>query len=308
MASDDPRFPLSPPLPPAVLARVRDTPLKPEPVTLPGRFVVLEPYSSAAHIPSLWAGLNGGPYLGHPAYDHEALVWRYIWGAPATEEALAARLNKHRDAPDARMWTVRLRQGVPLAAAVAAAAGADAGSPRSDVASPSSPSSPSSSPPTFGPPGPVVGIIGLIANRPENLCAEVAFVVTTPALQATPATTEAAFLLLGHCFDSLAYRRVEWKTNTQNARSRRAAERLGFVFEGVFRRHFLVQEGRSRDTAWFSMIGPDYWGWDKGEEEEGGEGGEGRKEGAKASLAAFIASPKAVELFARRAKELEGGA
>jgi hypothetical protein len=56
-----------------------------------------------------------------------------------------------------------------------------------------------------------------------------------------------------HAFDDLGHRRLEWKCDAQNARSRRAAERLGFTFEGVFRQHMVVK-GRNRDSAWFSVI------------------------------------------------------
>jgi RimJ/RimL family protein N-acetyltransferase len=67
------------------------------------------------------------------------------------------------------------------------------------------------------------------------------------------ANTEAAYLLLREAFESWGYRRVEWKCDSLNARSRAAAERLGFTFEGVFRSHMIVK-GRNRDTAWFSML------------------------------------------------------
>lgn len=56
-----------------------------------------------------------------------------------------------------------------------------------------------------------------------------------------------------HAFDDLGYRRLEWKCNALNAASRRAALRFGFKFEGVFRQH-MISKGRSRDTAWFSII------------------------------------------------------
>ncbi len=67
------------------------------------------------------------------------------------------------------------------------------------------------------------------------------------------ANTEAAYLLLRAAFESWGYRRAEWKCDALNARSRAAAERLGFTFEGVFRSHMIVK-GRNRDTAWFSML------------------------------------------------------
>jgi RimJ/RimL family protein N-acetyltransferase len=74
-----------------------------------------------------------------------------------------------------------------------------------------------------------------------------------PSAQRTEANTEAAYLMLAESFDELGYRRVEWKCDALNARSRAAAIRLGFTFEGVFRQHMVVK-GRNRDSAWFSML------------------------------------------------------
>ena len=67
-----------------------------------------------------------------------------------------------------------------------------------------------------------------------------------------PQATEAIYLLARHAFDDLRYRRLEWKCNALNAGSRRAAERLGFSFEGVFRQHMIIK-GRNRDTAWYAI-------------------------------------------------------
>lgn len=72
------------------------------------------------------------------------------------------------------------------------------------------------------------------------------------ALQRTPAATEAVFLLARRAFDELGYRRLEWKCNALNDRSRRAAQRFGFVYEGTHRQAMVVK-GRNRDTAWFSI-------------------------------------------------------
>ncbi len=71
--------------------------------------------------------------------------------------------------------------------------------------------------------------------------------------QGTQANTEAVYLMLCEAFDGLKNRRVEWKCDALNARSRAAALRLGFRFEGVFRQHMIVK-GRNRDTAWFAML------------------------------------------------------
>jgi RimJ/RimL family protein N-acetyltransferase len=79
----------------------------------------------------------------------------------------------------------------------------------------------------------------------------------TPAVQRTKVNTEAAYLLLTEAFDVLGYRRVEWKCDALNARSRAAAIRLGFQAEGSFRQHMIIK-GRNRDTAWFAMTDGDW--------------------------------------------------
>jgi RimJ/RimL family protein N-acetyltransferase len=76
-------------------------------------------------------------------------------------------------------------------------------------------------------------------------------------LQRTTAATEAIYLLARHAFNDLGYRRLEWKCNALNVASRRAAERFGFRFEGVFRNHMVVK-GRNRDTAWYAIT-QDEW-------------------------------------------------
>ena len=81
---------------------------------------------------------------------------------------------------------------------------------------------------------------------------EVGHILFTPKLQRSIGATEAMYLMAQHVFD-LGYRRYEWKCNSLNAPSLRAARRLGFTFEGIFRQHMIVK-GRNRDTAWFSML------------------------------------------------------
>jgi RimJ/RimL family protein N-acetyltransferase len=80
-----------------------------------------------------------------------------------------------------------------------------------------------------------------------------------PRAQRSEANTETAFLMIREAFDELGYRRVEWKCDALNERSRAAALRLGFTFEGVFRRHMIVK-GRNRDTAWFSVTDAEWPG------------------------------------------------
>ena len=96
------------------------------------------------------------------------------------------------------------------------------------------------------------GQAAFLAVVPEHGTIELGYIWFGPALQRTPAATEAIFLMLTRAFDELGYRRVEWKCNALNAPSRRAAERLGFLYEGTFAQHRVVK-GHNRDTAWFAI-------------------------------------------------------
>lgn len=98
-----------------------------------------------------------------------------------------------------------------------------------------------------------VGVASYLRVNPEAGSIEVGHIHYSPRLQRTPAATEAMALMMAHVFDDLGYRRYEWKCNALNAASRRAAERLGFTFEGIFRQ-MGVYKGRNRDTAWFSIL------------------------------------------------------
>lgn len=89
--------------------------------------------------------------------------------------------------------------------------------------------------------------------KPAHGVIEVGNILFSPALQRTVAATEAMYLMARQVFENLGYRRYEWKCNALNTPSRRAALRLGFTFEGIFRQHMVVK-GRSRDTAWFAML------------------------------------------------------
>ncbi len=99
----------------------------------------------------------------------------------------------------------------------------------------------------------ILGSISLMSIRAEHGVAELGNIWYAPAAQRTKANTEACFLLLRHCFESLRYRRMEWKCDARNEPSRRAALRLGFTFEGIFRQHMIIK-GENRDTAWFAML------------------------------------------------------
>ncbi|MFT3862873.1 MAG: GNAT family protein [Solirubrobacterales bacterium] len=98
-----------------------------------------------------------------------------------------------------------------------------------------------------------VGRATYLRIDPHNGSIEIGNIWFGPRLRRTTAATEAIFLLARHAFEDLGYRRLEWKCNALNAASRRAAERFGFQFEGVFRNHMIVK-GRNRDTAWYSIV------------------------------------------------------
>ncbi|HEX3616248.1 MAG TPA: GNAT family protein [Solirubrobacteraceae bacterium] len=97
-----------------------------------------------------------------------------------------------------------------------------------------------------------LGIVSYLSIVPEHGVIEIGNIWFSPELQRTAAATEAILLLARHAFDELGYRRLEWKCNALNEPSRRAAERFGFHFEGVFLNHRVVK-GHNRDTAWFAI-------------------------------------------------------
>lgn len=101
--------------------------------------------------------------------------------------------------------------------------------------------------------GTALGIATLMEIVPAMRRIEVGHIVYSPALQRTPLATEAQYLLARYVFETLGYRRYEWKCNALNAASRRAALRLGFTYEGVLRQH-MIAKGRNRDTAYYSML------------------------------------------------------
>lgn len=264
---------LGPPLTAAQVVATQALTIKPPGATLVGRFVRLEPFDAAAHLDALYAASCGGAWHGHPPYRWDEDLWHYLLspgltggapmlsvppGEPLPRAAFEAHQAARSHAPDRRMFTVLLLD------------------------------------PAGGGPATVVGQVGLINCRPRDLAVEVGMVAMTPAVQGTPVTSEAVALLLRHVF-AAGFERVEWKTNIYNERSKAAALRLGFVHEGVFRRHMVVMDGRdrsfARDTWWSAMLREE---WDDG---EGG--------GAEAALERWLSSDAPRALFARRAAQLE---
>lgn len=99
----------------------------------------------------------------------------------------------------------------------------------------------------------VLGMSSFMRNRAYHGSTEIGCVLFSKRLQRSPAATEAMYLMMRHVFDDLGYRRYEWKCNSLNAASKRAALRLGFTYEGEFRQDMVVK-GENRDTAWFSIL------------------------------------------------------
>jgi RimJ/RimL family protein N-acetyltransferase len=99
----------------------------------------------------------------------------------------------------------------------------------------------------------VVGTFALMRIDQQNRVIEVGWVIYSPTLKRSRIATEAQYLLMKYVFETLQYRRYEWKCDSLNKASMQAAKRLGFQFEGIFRR-VAVYKGRNRDTAWFSML------------------------------------------------------
>jgi len=105
--------------------------------------------------------------------------------------------------------------------------------------------------------GKAVGMASYLRIDPAAGVIEVGHIHFSPLLQRTPLATEAMFLMMQRVFDELGYRRYEWKCDAQNAPSKKAARRLGFIFEGIFRQA-TIYKGRNRDTAWFAIIDRDW--------------------------------------------------
>ena len=105
--------------------------------------------------------------------------------------------------------------------------------------------------------GKSTGWCSLLNIRPRHRSVEVGYLLFSSHLQRTIGATETLYLLTKYAFDELGYLRYEWKCNALNAKSRAAAGRFGFVFEGVFRRHMIIK-GRNRDSAWFSITAEEW--------------------------------------------------
>lgn len=105
--------------------------------------------------------------------------------------------------------------------------------------------------------GKALGIAAYMRIKPASGVIEVGNIAYAPAMQRTPMATEAMYLMMKRAFDELGYRRYEWKCDSLNAASRRAAQRLGFSYDGLFEQA-VIYKGRNRDTAWYSIIDRDW--------------------------------------------------
>ena len=203
-------------LPAEVLARRGRLPRKPAAVTLSGALVRLEPLDLARDVAALHAVTNGQP---------ASLGGRSIGAYDA--DALVWRYLSGGPFSDAAALGEWLRRQVEAADGRCLCV--------FDVAS-----------------GRQIGVTNFMRNAPEHLTVELGGIWYSPLAQGTGANRAAAMLMLRHAF-ALGYRRVEWKCDSFNERSRHAATRLGFRFEGIQQAHYIIK-GRNRDTAWFRML------------------------------------------------------
>lgn len=105
--------------------------------------------------------------------------------------------------------------------------------------------------------GKAVGVASYLRIDPKNGVIEVGHIHFSPQIQGSAIATEAMYLMMRQVFEELGYRRYEWKCDALNQPSRNAAERFGFIFEGIFRQATLYKQ-RNRDTAWFAIIDRDW--------------------------------------------------
>ena len=101
--------------------------------------------------------------------------------------------------------------------------------------------------------GKAEGMGSFMRNDAANGVIEIGHIWMSPGLQQTREATETIYLMMRHCFDDLGVRRLEWKCDSLNAPSRKAADRFGFTYEGIFRQHYIIKR-RNRDTAWYAML------------------------------------------------------
>lgn len=207
---------LPPELPEDVLAKRQLLPLKMTPVTLEGRFVRLVPLDVDKHSEGLFRVTNGEPIkLGERAVEAYDPD-EMVWRWTGGEPFENAEVMK-----PFLLSSVNAPNGLALCVIDRV------------LEHP-------------------VGVATYMNNVPEHLKVELGGIWYGPIAQRTKANLETTYLMLKHGFE-LGYRRLEWKCHSLNERSRRAAVRMGFQFEGIQEAHFITKN-RSRDTAWFRML------------------------------------------------------
>ena len=209
-------FPVNPALAEGVLAKRETLPVKPAPVTLTGRIVRLQPLDITRDVALLHARSNGqAASLGTKTIE------------PYDADKLIWRYMSGGVFDSAEALAAWLQRQVDAAD----------GQPFTvfDVASDSP-----------------IGVANLMSNAPAHLSIELGNIWYSPLAQKTGANTEATYLMLKHVFER-GYRRVVWKCDALNQRSREAAVKLGFQFEGIHEQHYIIKN-RNRDTAWFRLL------------------------------------------------------
>ena len=185
----------------------------------------------------------------HP--ERVELMGRYCSLTPLRPEHAAALFSAYQRAEDTRSWTWLLRE--PDATVEEFTAWVSSVCELSDPIHFTVIDNQTHAP---------VGTLALMRIDPKNGVIEVGHVHFSPLLSRTPMSTEAQYLLMRYVFDALGYRRFEWKCNSLNEPSRRAALRLGFQYEGRFRQA-LVIKGHNRDTDWFSILDKEWKALDR---------------------------------------------
>ncbi len=216
----DDLFLLGTPIDADVLARIGQLPTKPDAPTLTGDRVTLRRLDPIADAGPLYAATHGQPMT------------------------LGSRSIPAYDA-DQLVW--RYLPGGPFADVAGLRASLESQAAAAD-GTPLAALDPSSVQP--------IGVVNLMTNDPANLKIELGGIWYGPIAQRTGINTEATWLLLRHAF-GLGYRRVEWKCDSLNARSRQTALRMGFTFEGIQEQH-RITKGRNRDTAWFRIVAEEW--------------------------------------------------
>ncbi|KKY27644.1 putative gnat family acetyltransferase [Phaeomoniella chlamydospora] len=213
---------------------IDSTPAKPpSPTTLTGRFVTLNPLQ-ASDATSLF------PYISGPTND---ALFTYLPIGPYPSTSLSSFTSQITSystrTPSTLFFSISPHPGLPSSFL-------------------NTPTPPPSTPLSY---------ISYLNISPGSQALEIGNILFTAPLQRTALGTEAIYLLLRHAFEDLGYKRVEWKCHSLNEKSVNAALRLGFSYEGTFRRHMVVK-ARRRDTWWASITVEDWWGWEERDDDD----------------------------------------